>query len=256
MHVKVLGASPVRPNPGRACTGYLLEHAGARLLVDCGSGVLAQLLCSTSLRELDAIYISHAHPDHCLDLVNVRQSLAYVRSEHRSGPLTVLAAPATLKVIEDLGRVFGGPDEDYWSGYLALEAVGPEVARRLGPISLTFHWTQHYIPCLALRVTADDGRSWVYGADGGPQPGLVQFAAGASLLMLEATLLEEETHAEGEFRGHLSGAEAARIAQEAGARRLLLTHYFIETADRALAEARAAGNVPVALAQEGSIYDC
>lgn len=256
MQLTVLGASPVRPNPGRACTGYLLEHQGRRLLMDCGSGVLAQLLKRCSLRDLDAIFISHAHPDHCLDLVNIRQSLAYAPSERRSGALRVLASPATIEVLQRLGEAFGAGDLNYWEGYLDLEAVTPEVGVSFHGLSLTFSWTQHYIPCLAIRARAADGRCLVFGADGGPQPELVRFAAGASLLVLEATLLDEETPYAGELRGHLSAAEAARLAQEAGVERLLLTHYFAETADRILAEAQAAASIPVALAQEGASHVC
>lgn len=256
MQLTVLGASPVRPNPGRASSGHLLEVAGRRLLMDCGSGVLAQLLKRCSLRDLDAIFISHAHPDHCLDLVNIRQSLAYAPSERRIGALTVLASPATIEVLRRLGRVFGGDETDYWQGYLDLQSVTPEEDLAWGGLTLSFMWTQHYIPCLALRATTEDGRILVFGADGGPQPGLARFAAGASLLILEATLLEEEVAFAGEVRGHLSAAEAARIAQEAGAGRLILTHFFAETAERSLAEAQAATEVPVALAMEGVSHAC
>lgn len=254
MRVRVLGASPVRPNPGGVCTGYLVQSDAASLLIDCGTGVLGQLLLHATLPGLDAVFISHAHPDHCLDLVNIRQSLAYVPSERRQQPLPVLASAETIATLEALGKVFGGPEVDYWDGYCRFQEVSPARAERVGPWSLDFAWTRHYIPCLALGARTERARL-VFGADGGPDEAMVRFAADSDLLILESTLLEAQAEAEGPERGHLSGAEAGRLAARAGARRLLLTHYFAELGPQVLVEARAAGNVPVDLARQGALHD-
>ncbi len=254
MRLTVLGASPVRPNPGGVCTGYLVQSGSASLLVDCGTGVLGQLLRHATLPGLDAVFISHAHPDHCLDLVNIRQSLAYVPSERRQQPLPVLASAATISTLEALGEVFAGPDGAYWDGYCRFLEVSPNRAEHIGPWSLDFAWTRHYIPCLALGARTERAHL-VFGADGGPDEVMARFAAGSDLLILESTLLESQAEAEGPERGHLSGAEAGRLAERAGARRLLLTHYFAELGPRVLAEARAAGGVPVDLARQGELHD-
>ena len=255
MRVRVLGSSPVRPNPGSACTGYLVQEGSQSLLVDCGTGVLGQLLQHLSLPQLDAVFISHAHPDHCLDLVNIRQSLAYVPSERRRHPLPVLASAATIATLRELGAVFSGTDGAFWDGYCAFQAVSPEQSEQLGPLTLDFAWTRHYLPCLALRARADN-RCLVFGADGGPDDDLERFATAADLLILESTLLHGQALAEGPERGHISGAEAARVAERAGVRRLLLTHYFAEWGPQVLAEARAAGSVTVDLARQGDLHEC
>src|SRR5947209_9294471 len=65
----VVGCSPAWPNPGRAHSGYLLEHDGRRLLVDCGPGVLSRLREAEGWPRIDAIVISHFHLDHFGDLV-------------------------------------------------------------------------------------------------------------------------------------------------------------------------------------------
>ena len=66
----VVGCSPAWPNPGRAHSGYLLEHDGGRLLVDCGPGILAKMRQSEDgWPRVDAVLVSHWHLDHWGDLV-------------------------------------------------------------------------------------------------------------------------------------------------------------------------------------------
>ncbi|MGH2418773.1 MAG: MBL fold metallo-hydrolase, partial [Candidatus Limnocylindria bacterium] len=64
MRLTVLGRSPARPNPGEACAGYLVEGGGARLLLDIGPGIVAQLLQRHHPDDLDAVIVSHMHADH------------------------------------------------------------------------------------------------------------------------------------------------------------------------------------------------
>ena len=64
VRVTVLGGCGAWPSDGQACSGYLVEHDGFRLLIDPGYAV-APLL---DPRSLDAVFVSHGHPDHCADL--------------------------------------------------------------------------------------------------------------------------------------------------------------------------------------------
>jgi glyoxylase-like metal-dependent hydrolase (beta-lactamase superfamily II) len=68
LRLRVLGCAGGYPGPGSACSGYLLEAAGQRVWVDAGGGTLAEIQRHWSLADLDAIWISHLHPDHCTDL--------------------------------------------------------------------------------------------------------------------------------------------------------------------------------------------
>jgi ribonuclease BN (tRNA processing enzyme) len=68
LRLRVLGCAGGYPGPGSACSGYLLEAAGRRVWVDAGGGTLAELQRHCSLDDLDAVWISHLHPDHCTDL--------------------------------------------------------------------------------------------------------------------------------------------------------------------------------------------
>jgi ribonuclease BN (tRNA processing enzyme) len=66
--ITVLGGCGAWPAAGQACSGYLVEHEGFRLVLDPGYATLPQLLKDTAAEQVDAVLISHGHPDHCADL--------------------------------------------------------------------------------------------------------------------------------------------------------------------------------------------
>lgn len=68
MRVTVLGGCGARPAAGQACSGYLVEHKGFRLLVDPGFATTPRLLERVTADQVGAVFISHGHPDHCADL--------------------------------------------------------------------------------------------------------------------------------------------------------------------------------------------
>ena len=108
MRLTVLGCSGTYPGPDSPCSGYLVEHDGFRLVVDLGPGALGPLQRSIDLLDIDAVYVSHLHADHCTDLVG----LSYARRYHPDGlppPLPVWG-PAGLG--DRLCQVFEVPPPD------------------------------------------------------------------------------------------------------------------------------------------------
>ena len=75
MKLTVLGTSGPFPRPGSACSGYLLESDNARILLDCGSGVISRLLQICDVSALDAVVLTHLHFDHCSDIGVLRYAL-------------------------------------------------------------------------------------------------------------------------------------------------------------------------------------
>ena len=221
MELTVLGRSPASPNPGEACAGYLVEGGGARVLVDVGPGVVAQLRRRHHPSELDAVVVSHMHADHMLDLVTLRYVFPWgpIPVEDR---LRIVLPPGSADQVLDLARGVGNARhfEDTFrlaehdgAGTLTFEGL------RLTPVE-----TVHYIPCWGFRIEAD-GRTLGYTADTGPCDGLGDIADGVDLLLSEATLTSLDEDAKPpEARGHLLPEEAAAAARGGNARRLLLTH--------------------------------
>jgi len=253
MRLTVLGRSPARPNPGEACAGYLIEGGGARLLVDIGPGVVAQLLTHCHPDELDAVVLSHMHADHMLDLVTLRYVYPW-RSRPRDERLRVIVPPGSSEQLTELARGVG--NRKHFDEAFRLSEHDGRSTMTFGGMSLTPVETQHYIPCWGFRAEADE-RLIAYTADTGPCDALLDLATDADLLVSEATLRSvDEDAAPPQPRGHLLPAEAGDAARAAGARRLLLTHLPIDDgAAWARDEATAAYGRDVEVAEPQGAYE-
>lgn len=263
MKLTVLGKSPAWQDAGGACSGYLVEEDGFRLLVDCGNGVFGRLREHVDYVDLDAVVVSHMHADHTLDLVPYAYALLYAP---RQQPVPVPPWPGTdaparphLHVppggragFAQVTTAWGAPD--LLERAFRMREYEPDHVLELGPLRLRFHPVPHYVPTWAIEITAPDGARLVYGADSSPSEELVTFARGADLVLLEATLPRPEREGP---RGHLTAEEAADHARRAGAGRLVLTHVSDEQEPAdvlARARGRAGDRLPVELAAADAVY--
>jgi ribonuclease BN (tRNA processing enzyme) len=253
VRITVLGKSPAWQDAGGACSGYLVDAGGQRLLLDCGNGVFAKLREACDFTTVDAVVISHLHADHFIDLVPYSYALTYSHAARAAGSRPQLHVPPGGR--ETLRRVTGAwHAEDLIEQAFDLREYDAAHELGLGPLSVTFHEVPHFIRTHAMRVRdAAAGGSFTYGADCRPNDAIVELARDTDLLLLEATLEQPE---EGGDRGHLTPAEAGEHARRAGAGRLVLTHFSADhDAARARAEAEAAFGGPVELARERAVYE-
>jgi ribonuclease BN (tRNA processing enzyme) len=221
MRLTVLGRSPASPNPGEACAGYLVDGGGARVLIDVGPGVVAQLLRHHRPEELDAVVVSHMHADHMLDLVTLRYVYPW-RPRPKEERLRVIMPPGSADQLLDLARGVGSPR--HFEDTFRLSEHDGSSTMRFNGMELRPLETAHYIPCWGFRVEAD-GQRLGYTADTGPDDVVNEIGDGVDLLLSEATLRSVDEDAQPpERRGHLLPSEAGAYARSAGARRLLLTH--------------------------------
>jgi ribonuclease BN (tRNA processing enzyme) len=232
MRLTILGRSPASPNPGEACAGYLLEAGGARVLLDIGPGVVAQLLRRNRPDDLDAVVVSHMHADHMLDLVTLRYVYPW-RPRPKEERLRVVLPPGSADQMLDLARGVGSAR--HFEDTFRLSEHDGSSGFTFGELTLRPIETLLYIPCWGFRTEAD-GRRFAYTADTAPCTGLTDLAEDVDLLLSEATLRTlDEDAAPPEPRGHLLPAEAGEIARDGGARRLMLTHLPVNGADGAWA---------------------
>jgi ribonuclease BN (tRNA processing enzyme) len=249
MQLTVLGKSPSWQDGGGACSGYLIRADGYRLLLDCGSGVFGKLRLVEDYLDLDAVLISHLHPDHFLDLVPFSFALGYSPRGNSRRP-ELHAPPGAGELFRCLSGCWGSADQVERA--FELIEYAPRESLQLGPISVRFCEVPHYTRAYACELSVD-GRRLTFGADCGPNPALEQFAAGTDLLMVEATLQEPD---EDEPPGHMTPAQAGTMGRRAGARRLVLTHFSDEVdAEWIRAEAERTFGGQVALAAEGLALD-
>jgi ribonuclease BN (tRNA processing enzyme) len=91
VRLTVLGGCGAWPSADQACSGYLVEHDGFRLLIDPGYAILPRLLQGLDADEVDAVLVSHGHPDHCADLMpgSSAQDSAQAAAQGYAGPVTV-----------------------------------------------------------------------------------------------------------------------------------------------------------------------
>ena len=218
MKLTILGCNGPFPAPGGACSGYLLEAAGARVLIDCGAGVLARLTAMVPPECLDAVVLSHLHYDHMSDMLPL---IYRMQGQARRLPVYAPNAPAAVRAL--LEGAFDVRDL----------AAGGEI----GPLRLTAFPVRHPVPCFATRFEAE-GKAFCYTGDTNTCPGLAGFAAGCDLLLADACFTEAQW---AENKPHLSARLAAELAREAGVKALVLMHFHPDTpAERLLPEARAA----------------
>lgn len=236
VRLRVLGSSGAYPRADNPSTGFVLETSEGRLWLDAGTGTFAALQrADVPFTRLDALVLSHLHADHCLDVFPLYYALRFTRGEGWGSErrLPVYAPPGARETLAGLlapddaatfARVYDFREIDEGS---TVEAAG---------LRLTFLRTRHPIHTLAVRAEGA-GAVLTYSADTGPGTDLPRFARGSDLLLCEATY--QNAKIGGPL--HLSAAQAAETAVEAGARALALTHLWPDLdPEVSLAEARAA----------------
>jgi ribonuclease BN (tRNA processing enzyme) len=261
VRITVLGKSPSWQDADGACSGYLIEQDGFRLVLDCGNGVFAKLRQFCDYVDVDAVLITHLHADHFLDLVPFSYALSYAP---RQQPVPVAGWPGTENpaspdlhvppgAAEVFRRIVGSwGNDDLVDKAFALREYEPADELKVGPLNVRFCEVPHFTTTYAVELTAGPVR-FTFGADCSPNDALVEFAQDTQLLLIEATLPRPERTG---IRGHLTPGEAGEHGARARAQRLVLTHYSDELdADWAQAEAQATYGGPVALASEGAVYE-
>lgn len=250
MRLTIIGNNGAVPRPGGTCSGYLVEDLGARILIDCGTGVYSRLQKHLHPFDLDAVVISHLHADHFFDLVPFRYALTYALTGRRASPLPLLAPQGTGELLGNFARSFGAPP-DFFSGVFELREYRPGTPVSLGRLEAEFAPMRHFVPSfgIVLRGSA----SLAYSADTAWCDEVVAIARGADVFLCEATA-QEHTYAQTKA-GHLSAVDAARVAAEAGVPFLLLTHIWHELDPAtSLVEARPHFSGRLELAEESQTY--
>ncbi|HEY6012374.1 MAG TPA: MBL fold metallo-hydrolase [Candidatus Limnocylindrales bacterium] len=213
MRLTILGGAGAWPPAGGACSGYLVEEAGFRLLIDPGYAVLPRLLELLGADAVDAVLVSHGHPDHVADLNPLLRARAL--RDVPAPPLPTFALPGALRAVLALDRP--GMLDDA----LDLHEFDAGEAFRIGPVALDSRLLPHYLPNAGLRLTAG-GRSITYTGDAGPSDALVELAQGTDLLLAEATYAERVPDDSAAYLN--SALEVGRQAARAEVDRLVLTH--------------------------------
>lgn len=205
MKLKILGNNGPYPAPGGACSGYLLssDSGETNLLIDCGTGVLSKLLADDMLGALDAVALSHLHFDHMSDMLPMQYALQF---NPRKKPLPVYCPMSP----EGVRALLECPHYDLWD---ARDFT-------LNEMRVSFTTARHPVDTNAIAVECD-GAKFVFTGDSNVSTLVEFFCADADLLLADCGL----SAADYSFTApHYSAELCGKLARDAHARRLLLTH--------------------------------
>jgi ribonuclease BN (tRNA processing enzyme) len=217
MRLTVVGCSGSFPGPQSPSSCYLVEADGFRVLLDLGSGALGQLARHVDdICAIDAVVLSHLHPDHFMDLCGYYVARKY-RPEGALGRIPVYGpAGASTRA----ATAYGLPLDPGMTEQFDFRTLSPQATFELGPLRLRVDRTVHPIESYAIRVE-HGGKSLVYSGDSGVCEGLVRLAEDCDVFLCEASFHEGRDFAPDV---HLTGRQAAEHAKRARVARLLLTH--------------------------------
>lgn len=223
MRLTVVGCSGSFAGPESPASCYLVsaEHGGRthRLVIDMGNGSLGALQRHIDLADIDAVVISHLHPDHCIDLTGL-----YVTRTYRpQGPLRdrlPVYGPAGSS--QRLTAAYEGIDEGGMAQVLDFRRLSTSVPAVIGPFVVRPFLVNHPVEAYGFRVEAD-GRVLAYSGDTDTCDALLPLFADADLVLTDSAFVEGRDDDTRDI--HLTGRRAAEAALAAGGvKRLMLTH--------------------------------
>ncbi len=222
MDLTIIGCAGSFPGPDGAASCYLVTaHRDGRrwaIVLDLGSGALGPLQRHIDPLTLDAVLLSHLHPDHCLDLTG----LHVMRTHHPLRPPPPrLDVYAPEGAVERIGRAHGVEQAKDVQDTFAFQPLRDGQVVYVGPFAITVVAVNHPVPAYGFRVECG-GALLAYTGDTDECPALASLMRDADLVLADSAFVEGRDPAPGV---HLSGRRAARAAIAAGGvRRLMLTH--------------------------------
>ncbi len=222
MRLTVIGCSGSFAGPHSPASSYLVraEHEGRTwsIVLDLGNGALGPLQQHVDLADLDAVFISHLHPDHCVDMCGLYVTRKYRPEGPVPGRLPV-HAPAGAE--ERFALMYHGIEHTGMSQEFAIDELADGQVTRVGPFAVTALRVNHPVEAYGFRIEAD-GVVLAYTGDTDTCPALTPLLHDADLALVDTAFVDGRDDSPGI---HLSGSRAAQAAADAGGvARLVLTH--------------------------------
>jgi len=210
MEVTALGSSGAFPTLLNPCSSYLVSLAGFRILLDAGYSTFQAMLKHTTPDAIDAVIVTHGHPDHCADLNPLLRARAL--GGGTPAPLPLYCPPGALGAVLALDRP--GMLDPYYD----LREFSPGSSFQVGPFNVDTRLLPHWLPNAGIRIND----SLVYTGDTGPSPLIAELAEGAGTLIADASYPTQMPSGSAEYLS--SAVQAGEHATAAGVGRLVLTH--------------------------------
>jgi ribonuclease BN (tRNA processing enzyme) len=211
----VLGNQGAYPLPGGATAGHLLSHGQQQLMIDCGSGVIANLQKHIELQALSAVILTHLHADHSCELPVLRHALLSLKARGlwKTEKLDVympFAPEAEYRFLQHMQDVFN------------FHEIEERTCLMNGQLAISCYTMNHPVPCFGLRIRGGNNKVICYTSDTNMFDDIADFCRNADLLIADAFCLHEKWN---EGLPHLSAKLCGEVATKAHASRMLLTHF-------------------------------
>lgn len=238
MKVTVIGMWGGFPKVDGPCSGYLVEHKGEKVLLDCGSGVATHLGKYTDVNTLRHMVISHRHYDHASD-VGVMMFSRLINTITKKTDLSL----TIHEPYKEVSRLHPDPVK-----YSKFKSYKEDTVLKFGEMRVRFLEMNHPVKTFAMKISVGD-KKLIYTADGTLSDELKEFSKGAELLITECSLY---AWADGEGSGHMNITDCIELAEASSAKETVLTHLpHYGDVEELLETAKASGLENVRLAYPG-----
>lgn len=211
MKLTILGNNSTTASAGGACSSYLVEADGKKILMDMGNGSIFNLKKLYGVDEIDAIILTHHHFDHFSDILLMRyerEGRKYMGEDVKSIPLYTPKMPDWLFEQLDKSQLFD------------FHFIEQDETVAMGSLSIDFTRVLHLMETYAVRITEKD-KVLTYSADTGLCQGILKASKNADLFLCEASYGSYDPYV---ITHHLTGKEAGEIAKMSAVKKLVLTH--------------------------------
>ena len=225
MELVVLGSGTANPHPRRSSAAFWLETENGSLMLDFSASALHRLAQENlDWANLDAVWISHFHLDHCCGLAAYLFATKYApETINRTKPLRIFGGRGIKRIVENFDKV---------NNYRLLKQPFPveiieveqlEKFEILASLDATAQSTPHTYESHAIRITDATDFSLVYTSDTGFGKQIATFARDADMLIIESSFVRNK-----KTEIHLELAEAMYLISKSKARRAMLTHLYAD----------------------------
>jgi len=247
--IHILGAGTPTPTPTRYGSSFVLEIGDEKIMIDCGPATTHKLVkAGLWPTEIDYVFFTHHHFDHdvdypCFLLTRWDQSIGKENLLQVFGP--TLTEQLTHRIMDEHDGAFAhdwlarvnhpASQQVYVNRGGTPPRLPPEVSAKdikAGKIFSGKNWqisgadavhVQPYLDSLAYRIDTDEG-SVVFTGDTEPCESVRELAQGADVMFAMCWDEEESMLRSGEQHGVMGTISAARLAQDAGVKKLVLSH--------------------------------
>jgi len=225
----ICGNASAAPPAGGACSAYLVDTGRTKVLLDIGPGALGKVRQVTGVHELDAVFISHMHTDHFLDLLALNVARFTEGGERTIGGerwrLPVWVPPGALATVEACFAALQvnvtGTTSARWRENFDVREYAAGDTVTVGDTSVSFVGpTKHAQEDYGMRLVAG-GRTVAYTGDTAFCDAAIEIGRDAGIFLAECTLMEPGPAS----NTHTCVPELVRMANEAKCEQLLATHF-------------------------------